>query len=1167
MKHFKFWVLFGLLCSMQSLFAQTGNVKAIQALLNRIGGEGTAQRIVVDIDPSVAEQGKETFIISTQNNRPSIKGSTSLAVTTGINWYLNHYAHANLTWNQLQTDLSDVKFPLPEKDEKHVCTADYRYYLNYCTFSYSMAFWTWERWQQEIDWMALHGINMPLQIVGTDVVWRNLMKELGYSDEQIAKYVAGPGYQAWWLMDNLEGWGGPNPDWWYERQEQLARQINDRMRDLGIEPVLPGFSGQVPSVANIGHGAESLGAAPTGRWCYFTRPDFMQPTNPRFDEIAEKYYAQLKKVMGPSQYYSMDLFHEGGVAPKGVDPKAAYQKVAEAMLKENADAKWVIQQWQWSHNQYQALQAVDKGKLVVLDLFSDGNPRWQQNGYEGHDFVYCMLHNFGGRVGLHGRLEKTAKGYYDAITKYPANAKGIGTTPEGIETNPVLYDLLYELPWTKVNDAYEWLNDYATNRYGKENAAAQEAWQLIGKSALNCNNGQQGTSEPIICARPALEVWSASTWSRSALYYNPQDIIKATALMLSQEGKLKGVNFNYDVVDIARQSFSNYAQPLLAAVKAAYTSKDTAEFNRLSSLFLQLILDQDRLLSTTPEFYLGRWTQMARDVTDEVGNSTRAAKEWMEWNARKQITTWGGIEQANYGGLRDYSNREWGGLLKDYYYPRWAKYFADLKAGKQTPSGEDWYRMEDAFCNNYAVQYASEGTSEKAIDVANELFPKYFMTFKPEGKDTYYILQHITNQLNQELNDVAYRGKKYAPALRLPAKAKVAALSIDWNGNEVFEANETFKKAACKIPATSVNGMVKAQLKLTNHTVIDFFILIKDKVTRPRTVAVTTPAEEMGKVLLNGIESPAVNTKEEVCIEAKPSAIYNFISWNNEQGEVVSTRNPYIYTGKADLTLKAVFEKDIWGVHLQEDKREYNDIKGYEQYVQQFKVQYSGGEAKTFYNAQKCPENLYHVVSNTITAARGSQVILHWNDTGKGGLSYCRLSAYIDLNGDGDFTDEGEFLQTLGSFNQTDGAVSKNQIKVLLPFDAKVGMTHLRLRFDGAWQHDGEDPTTHAIAPNQKTLRMVYDIKLNVTEHALKTSVITAVAHEDAGTIMVKGGEIDNQNPATVTAGKKVTLTATPKEGYRFVAWKDQYGREVSKQTSYSFYPAETGTFTAYFTK
>lgn len=33
-----------------------------------------------------------------------------------------------------------------------------------------MAFWDWERWEQEIDWMALQGINLPLAFAGLAVM-------------------------------------------------------------------------------------------------------------------------------------------------------------------------------------------------------------------------------------------------------------------------------------------------------------------------------------------------------------------------------------------------------------------------------------------------------------------------------------------------------------------------------------------------------------------------------------------------------------------------------------------------------------------------------------------------------------------------------------------------------------------------------------------------------------------------------------------------------------------------------------------------------------------------------------------------------------------------------------------------------------------------------------
>lgn len=164
-----------LLCFVCAVSLHAQNTTVVADLLNRIGGEGTSARFVTTVDASMAQNGKDVFTITAQDGKPCIKGSSTLAVTTGINWYLNHYAHVNLAWNNLTTDLSSVSLPVPTQAETRTCSADYRYYLNYCTFSYSMSTWTWERWQQEIDWMALHGINMPLQIVGLDVVWKNCL--------------------------------------------------------------------------------------------------------------------------------------------------------------------------------------------------------------------------------------------------------------------------------------------------------------------------------------------------------------------------------------------------------------------------------------------------------------------------------------------------------------------------------------------------------------------------------------------------------------------------------------------------------------------------------------------------------------------------------------------------------------------------------------------------------------------------------------------------------------------------------------------------------------------------------------------------------------------------------------------------------------------------------
>ena len=695
----------------------------VDDFLNRIGGAGTSDRFITVVEAS--GNGQEYFTIASENGKPKITGDSYLSITTGIGWYLKYYAGVCLTWNNLTADLTTVELPLPQKAETHSASQKCRYYLNYCTYSYSMAFWDWDRWQKEIDWMALHGVNMPLTLTGTEVVWYNiLVNSLGYTKVEANDFIAGSAYQAWFLMNNLEGWGGPNPDSWYERQKNLQQNILSRMRELGMMPVLAGYSGMVPH--NIGT-KKGWNITSSGTWCNFIRPEFIQTTEPQFNEMAQLYYEEMEKLYGSSKYYSIDLFHEGSV-PSGVNVGVTYLNVYNAMKNYSgeSDPQWVIQSW--GNNPLQAaLDAITPGKLIVLDLFSDGNKRWgnsykQSNGTP-HEFVFCMLNNFGGRTGLHGRLEKTINDFYAAKTQYPNTMVGVGTTMEGIENNPMLYEALYELPWrTDITSAAEWINDYPQIRYGKSNESATLAWRLLNRSVYNCTTSQQGTSESVLCARPSMTVNSVSTWSTSAIYWNTQDVRDAAALLLMQSDELSGVNYQYDVVDVVRQTLADYSNELLKRIKVAYDAKNTALMNVRIDTFLTVLLDQDRLLNTIPDFMVGKWIADARNM----GNSSDE-KNLYEKNARMLVTTWGDKAQANGGGLHDYSNREWGGLMRDYYYPRWKLYFDRIKAGTATPSADEFFNMEWGWATTTADTKSYPVTSqEDPVTVAREVYAKYF---------------------------------------------------------------------------------------------------------------------------------------------------------------------------------------------------------------------------------------------------------------------------------------------------------------------------------------------------------------------------------------------------------------------------------------------------------
>lgn len=691
----------------------------ITGLLERID-KGASRKFVIER----LKGEKDFFELDQKGNKVVVRGNNYVSIATGINWYLKYYAGINLSWNGMQADLPEVLPPVLKK-ERHETDLKLRYDFNYCTFSYSMAFWDWKRWEQEIDWMALHGINLPLAMVGTDVVWKNVLEELGYTREEINAFIAGPGFQAWWLMNNLEGWGGPNPDSWYERQEELQKRILKRMREYGIEPVLPGYSGMVPHNAKDRLG---LNVADPGRWNGYPRPAFLQPTDPQFERIAALYYREMIRLYGKASYYSMDPFHEGGNT-SGVDLEAAGKAIWKAMKQANPRAAWVVQAW-GANPRPQMIRNLPAGDMVVLDLFSESRPQWgdpasswyRKEGFGQHDWLFCMLLNYGGNVGLHGKMAHLIEEFYKAKdSSFGKTLKGVGMTMEGIENNPVMYELLCELPWREQRFSKdEWLEGYLKARYGKSDSQVSQAWMLLSNTIYNCPaaSTQQGTHESILCARPSWKAYQVSSWSEMSDYYDPADVIRAAGMMVEAAERFRGNNnFEYDLVDIVRQAVAEKGRLMYRVLVDAYKAGDRELFKLSSDRFLRLILMQDRLLATRPEFKVGRWLESARNL-----GSTEEEKDWYEWNARVQITTWGNRVAADDGGLHDYAHREWNGLLRDFYYLRWKTWLDEqLKSfeGGQ-PKAIDFYALEEPWTLKHN-SYASEAEGNP-VDIACEIY-------------------------------------------------------------------------------------------------------------------------------------------------------------------------------------------------------------------------------------------------------------------------------------------------------------------------------------------------------------------------------------------------------------------------------------------------------------
>merc|ERR1719502_1811462 len=75
--------------------------------------------------------------------------------------------------------------------------AKWSYYQNVCTQSYSMWFWEWERWEQEIDWAVLWGVNLVLAYTGQEQIFKDVYNQIGVNDTVLAKTFDGPAFLTW----------------------------------------------------------------------------------------------------------------------------------------------------------------------------------------------------------------------------------------------------------------------------------------------------------------------------------------------------------------------------------------------------------------------------------------------------------------------------------------------------------------------------------------------------------------------------------------------------------------------------------------------------------------------------------------------------------------------------------------------------------------------------------------------------------------------------------------------------------------------------------------------------------------------------------------------------------------------------------------------------------
>ncbi len=682
------------LCAGCTRDANDPEVAAMRGLVDRVVPEYSNRIVLERLDGDSTDR----FELESKGRKLVIRGNNANSMAVGLNHYLKYYCLAQYSW--FKEEALEVPSRMPRVEEKVSLTARVpeRFFLNYCTYGYTMPWWGWEQWEHFIDWMALQGINLPLAITGQEAVWYEVWSEMGLTDEEIRSYFTGPAHLPWHRMQNIDRWGGPLPMGWLENQKELQKKIVARERELDMKPVLPGFAGHVPPCIKRLHPDAPL--ASLGDWAGFDTScwcQFLDPESPLYAEIQKRFIEKEIEMFGTDHIYGIDIFNE--MIPPSWEPEylgRVSRQVYESLVAADPEATWLEMTWLfWNERQYWEvgnrieayITSMPKERRLLLDYYCERQPVWERTeAYHGVPYIWCYLGNFGGNSMLAGNLDTVNVRIERAFEQGGSNFAGIGSTLEGFDCNPFMYEYVFEKAWDNplTKDVPAWIERLADQRAGKVDERMRAAWKLLADSVYNKVSSPGQTVR--INQRPTMgeyhQYYIAPTYRYSNIVLLE---VLDNLLAAGSESRTR----HFDIVNITRQLLGNWFGDLYADYVKAYKEKDYGRMRELEQRMTTILDDTDSLLATESAFLLGRWIRDARAI-----GTTDAEKDYYESNARNLITTWGEEDAL----LNEYGSRAWAGLTATYYAYRWREFFKEVDAAVEAGKPFDEKAYHDRIC-------------------------------------------------------------------------------------------------------------------------------------------------------------------------------------------------------------------------------------------------------------------------------------------------------------------------------------------------------------------------------------------------------------------------------------------------------------------------------------
>ncbi|KIW14596.1 hypothetical protein PV08_07380 [Exophiala spinifera] len=652
-------------------------------------------------DKYTSNASNDQFVVHCDAGKVKVEANSVTALASGLHRYLADVAHVDIYWS-IGSKLHQLQ-ALPACEPLNGSSVvPWRYHFNTVTFSYTTAFWSWEDWEHELDWLALRGVNLPLAWVGYEKILLETFLDAGFVQEQILEFFSGPAFQSWNRLGNIQSsWVGELPLSWIDSQLELQQKILKRMIELGMTPVLPAFTGFVPRAFPVLFPEADV--VNMSRWngfsSEFSNVTFLRPSDPLFALLQKSFLQKQKEYYGNiTHIYTLDQFNENDpISGEPKDLAVLANTVWKSLKDADPDAVWMLQGWLffynrdfWTRERVKAfLDGVpEDNDMLILDLYSETYPQWQKlDSYFGKPWIWCQLHDFGGNQGLYGQVMNVTTSAVEALAN-SSSLMGFGLTMEAQEGNEIMYDLLLSQAWSSTPiDLPRYFHGWAKTRYADASSgdlpkAIYKTWDSLLRTVYNNTDLTSVFSAPksiFELAPNETGLLDSPTHIPTKIIYDPSTLTSAWRTFLGAADTLPSLRSNmayqFDLVDLTRQVLANAFHPLYNAF-LSHTNLTSEGLDHQTSLnaatqtqsqMLLLLRTLDNVLrytpSKSPESSLISWVNAACSWSH---SNNSCAKDTMARNAVNQVTLWG-----PKGEISDYSSRHWAGLIGAYYVPRW----------------------------------------------------------------------------------------------------------------------------------------------------------------------------------------------------------------------------------------------------------------------------------------------------------------------------------------------------------------------------------------------------------------------------------------------------------------------------------------------------------------